>query len=171
MEGFLNPNEVLKELKLREEMSAADFGSGSGGWVIPLAKQLEEGKVYAVDILKEPLSALKAKLSLEKITNVQLVSADVEKGTDIFEDSCDLVLMTNLLFEVSDKKKVLEEGKRILKKGGRILVVDWKIKAPLGPKEGRVSPQEVKNIALDLNLRVEKEFDAGSFHYGLIFIK
>jgi ubiquinone/menaquinone biosynthesis C-methylase UbiE len=171
MEGFLNPSEVLKELKLREEMSAADFGSGSGGWVIPLAKQLEGGKVYAVDILGEPLSALKAKLSLEKITNVQLVSADVEKGTDIFEDSCDLVLMTNLLFEVSDKKKVLEEGKRILKKGGRILVVDWKESAPLGPKTGRVSPQEVKNIALDLNLRIEKEFDAGSFHFGLILVK
>ena len=49
-------------------MIAADFGCGSGGWAIPLAKKLEEGKVYAIDILEEPLSALRARAKLEKIT-------------------------------------------------------------------------------------------------------
>ncbi len=171
MEGFLNPNEVLKQLKLKESMTAADFGSGSGGWVIPLAKKLEDGKVYAIDILEEPLSALRAKTKLEKIINVETILADVEKGVDIFEESLDLVLMTNLLFEVDDKKKVLEEGKRLLKKGGRVLVVDWKKDAPLGPKAGRISAEEVKEIALDLNLRIEKEFEAGIYHYGLILAK
>ncbi len=171
MEGFLDPNEVLKQLKLEEGMTAADFGSGSGGWVIPLAKQLDWGKVYAIDILEEPLSALRAKIKLEKIANIQIIKADVEKGIELFEESCDLVLMTNLLFEVEDKKKVLEEGKRVLRKGGRILVVDWKKEAPLGPKEGRVLPEEVKEIALDLNLRIEKEFDASLYHYGIILVK
>lgn len=172
MEGFLNPNEVLKQLKLKESMTAADFGSGSGGWVIPLAKKLDGGKVYAIDILEESLSALRAKTKLEKIVNVETILADVEKGAKLlFDESCDLVLMTNLLFECEDKKSVLEEGKRLLKKGGRILVVDWKKDAPLGPKEGRVSPEELKEIALDLDLRIEKEFDAGIYHYGLILVK
>ena len=65
MEGFLNPSEVLESLELRKDMIAADFGCGSGGWVIPLAKKLEEGKVFAIDILEEPLSALRAKIKLE----------------------------------------------------------------------------------------------------------
>lgn len=170
-EGFLNPNEILQRLKLREEMNAADFGSGSGGWVLPLAKKLEGGKVYAIDILEEPLSALRAKAKLEKIFNVETILANVEKRVDIFEESLDLVLITNLLFEADDKKKVLEEGKRLLKSGGRMLVVDWKEDAALGPKEGRVSPEEIKETALDLNLRIEKEFDASVYHWGLILVK
>lgn len=169
MNGFLNPNEILKRLKLKEEMQAADFGSGSGGWVIPLAKILEGGRVYAVDILEEPLSALRAKINLEKITNVKIIRADVEKGVDIFEESLNLVLMTNLLFEAENKKKILDEGKKLLKRGGKILVVDWKENAPAGPKGKRVSPEEIKKAARELNLKLEKEFDAGIYHFGLIF--
>jgi ubiquinone/menaquinone biosynthesis C-methylase UbiE len=168
---FLKPNEVLKKLKLKGDMIAADFGSGSGGWVIPLAEKLEDGKIYAIDILEEPLSVLRAKAKLAKISNIQTILADVEKKTEIFEESCDLVLITNLLFQSDDKKKVLEEAKRVLKKGGRVLVVDWKEDVSLGPEEGMVSPEEVKELALDLNLRIEKEFEAGPYHYGLIFTK
>jgi len=168
---FLNPNEVLKQLNLKKNMVAADFGSGSGGWAFPLAKKLEEGKVYSIDILEEPLSALRAKAKLEKIFNIETIKSNVEKGSKLFNESCDLVLMTNLLFQCEDKKKVIEEGKRVLKPGGKILVVDWKLDATLGPEKGRVSPEEVKETALDLNLRIEKEFEAGSYHYGLVFLK
>ena len=169
MEGFLNPNKVLREIRLRRNMIAVDFGCGSGGWVIPLAKELEEGRVLAVDILQEPLSALKAKAKLEKVSNVEIVSADIEKGTELFDNSADLVLMTNLLFQCQDRKRVLEEGKRILKKGGKILVVDWEIDSPLGPKEGRVSSEEIKKISQSLGLKLKREFKASNYHYGLIF--
>jgi len=171
MEGFLNPSEVLKELKLKEEMTAADFGSGAGGWVLPLAKKLEEGKIYAIDILEEPLSALRAKAKLEKIINIETIIADVEKKLDISEGVVDLVLMTNLLFQCEDRKAVFQEAKRVLRTGGKVLVVDWKKDAPLGPEEGRVSAEEVKKIADGAGLKLEKEFTAGSYHYGLVFSK
>jgi ubiquinone/menaquinone biosynthesis C-methylase UbiE len=168
---FLDPNKVLKQLKLKEDMTAADFGSGSGGWVIPLAKKSEEGKVYAIDILEEPLSALRGRAQLEKLFNIEVVQTDVEKGTHLVPNSIDLVLMTNLLFECEDKKKVLEEGKRVLKEGGKILVVDWQKDNPLTPEVEFVSIEEVKKIAKDLNLKLEKEFEAGAYHWGLIFSK
>jgi len=76
-----------------------------------------------------------------------------------------------LLFQIEDKKRVLTEAKRVLKKGGKILVVDWLPEALQGPREGRVSPDEVKKMAEDLNLKLEKEFKAGVFHYGLVFTK
>jgi ubiquinone/menaquinone biosynthesis C-methylase UbiE len=173
MEEFLNPAEVLKQLKLKEDMTAADFGCGSGGWVLPLARKLEEGKVYAIDILEEPLSALKSRVNLEKIFNIETIQSDVERenGSKLTASTCDLVLMTNLLFECEDKKKVLEEGKRILKERGKILVIDWKIDAPKGPVEGRISASEVKKIAKEINLTLEKEFEAGAYHYGLIFFR
>jgi len=171
MEGFLNPEDVLKQLKLKKDMTAADFGSGSGGWAIPLAKKLEEGKVYAIDILEEPLSALRSKALLEKVFNIKLILADVEKDIDLPKESLDIILMTNLLFQVDDKKKVLEQGKKFLKKGGKILIVDWEQSALLGPKEGRVSSEEIKILASEIGLKLENEFPAGSQHYGLIFTK
>ncbi len=171
MERFLNPEKILQKLKLKEDMVAADFGSGSGGWAIPLAKKLEYGKVFAVDILEEPISSLQAKAKLAKVSNIKTILADVEKGVEIWEQGCDLVLMTNLLFQCEDKKKVLEEGKRVLKKGGRILMVDWGENAVLVPKEKRVSPEEIKEIALSLDLKIEKEFKAGPYHFALILVK
>jgi ubiquinone/menaquinone biosynthesis C-methylase UbiE len=172
MESFLNPIEILQRLKLGKDMIAADFGSGSGGWAIPLAKKLEEGKVYAVDLLEEPLSALRAKGKTEKIYNIQTVLADVEKGVEILRDaSCNLVLMTNLLFQCQDMKKVLSEGKRVLKPGGKILIVDWEKDNPLTEQVERVSFEKIKQTALSLDLKTEKEFKAGPYHYAVVFTK
>ena len=171
MQNFLNPSEILKHLKLRKGMVAADFGSGSGGWAIPLAKILEEGKVYAIDILEEPLSALRARVKIEKLFNVEARKADVEKGVTLLSNSCDVVLMTNLLFECENKKQVLEEGKRVLKKSGKILVVDWIKDNPLTSEIEWLDFNEIKEIAKDLGLESEKEFEAGLYHQGLILTK
>lgn len=173
MVKFVNPNEVLNKIKLRSDMTAADFGCGSGGWVIPLAKKLEQGLVYAIDIQEEPLSALESKLKVEGIQNVKKVLSDieVENGSKVPALSSDLVLMTNLLFQTEKKKEVFKEADRILKPGGKILVVDWKPETSLGPDEGRVSPEEVKKLAEEFKLKLKKEFSAGDYHYGLVFEK
>ncbi len=171
MEGFLKPVEILNKLELRDDAVAADFGCGSGGWALPLAKILEEGKVYAVDILEEPISALKSKAKLQKIINIETMLADVEKGVAIPSETCDLVLMTNLLFECEDKKAVLAEGKRVLKPGGRILVVDWIKDNPLTKQIEYVSFDEIRNIARGLGLKLEKEFPAGAYHQAVVFSK
>ena len=153
-------------------MVAADFGSGSGGWAIPLAEKLEEGKVYAVDLLEEPLSALRARAKTEKISNIQTVLANVEKGIEILKEaSCNLVLMTNLLFQCQDMKRILSEGQRVLKAGGKILIVDWQKDNPLTGQVEKVSFEEIKKTALEFGLKVEKEFSAGPYHHALIFGK
>ena len=171
MPDFLNPNEVLKKLRLRKNMIAADFGCGSGGWTIPLAKILAEGKVYAIDILEEPLSALRAKVKIERLFNVETRKANAEKGVLLLSNSCNLVLMTNLLFECENKKAVLEEAKRILKPAGKILVVDWLKDNPLTPEIEWLDFEEIKKIAEELNLKLEKEFEAGTYHQGLLLTK
>ena len=48
---FLNPKQTIDSLSfLESHMVACDVSSGSGGWTIPLAKKLENGKVYALDV-------------------------------------------------------------------------------------------------------------------------
>ncbi|MCP6719428.1 MAG: class I SAM-dependent methyltransferase [Patescibacteria group bacterium] len=168
--AFLDPVNILNKLNLKENLTAADFGCGSGFWVLPLARKLKLGKVYAIDILEDPLSALKSRMKLEKIINVETSKSDIEKTSKLISDSCDLVLMTNLLFQIEDKKKAIEEGKRVLKKEGKILVVDWKKEASLGPKS-RVSPEEIKTISEELDFKIGKEFEASTYHWGLILVK
>jgi ubiquinone/menaquinone biosynthesis C-methylase UbiE len=171
MENFLNPNEILAKLDLQKSQVAADFGCGSGGWAIPLAHILSEGKVYAIDLIKGPLSALESRAKMEQLMNVQTIVANVEKGVKIASDSCDLVLMTNVLFQCENRKSVLEDGKRILKEGGKILFVDWKKSANFGPRERAIAPEEVKAIASEIGMAVDKEFEAGIYHYGLVLVK
>lgn len=167
---FLNPEKILSKLELKEDFWVADFGSGSGFWVLPLAKKLTKGKVFAIDLLEEPLSALRKKLKDEKIENVELRRANVEKGTTIFDESLDIVLMTNLLFEVEDLEGVFKEAKRVLKKGGKILIVDWKETIQEGP-EKKVSKEKIEKIAENMGFFKEEEFEASPFHFGLILVK
>jgi len=173
MKGFLHPQEILNKLDLKEDMIAADFGSGSGGWAIPLAKILKDGKVYAIEILEEPLSALKGRMRLEGIGNIETIISDLENknGSKLADKTCDLVLMTNILFQTANKEQAIGEAKRILKEGGKLLIVDWEKDSSLGPKKGRISSEKITQIAKKLNLKLEKEFKAGVFHYALVFTK
>jgi len=168
MKKFLNPEEVLEKLNLNNGMIVADFGCGSGGWAIPLAKKVKW--VFAIDIQPEPLSALRSRMKMEKVFNIDPLRGNVEGRTTLLSESCDLILMTNLLFQVDDVKKVFEEAKRVLRERGKILVVDWKEKTEVGP-EKRVSVEKIKEIAKEVGLNFEEEFDAGIYHFGLIFSK
>ena len=172
MANFLDPEEILDQLKLKKDMVAAEFGSGSGGFTIALAKRLTDGLVYALDIQQPPLSALKSRSQIENVWNIRVIRCDLEKprGSSLSDFSLDLVLVPNVLFQVEDKEAIIQEAERILKKKGRLVVLDWWPKASSGPEQ-RVSPEEVEKIAKELDLKVKKEFEAGLYHYGLIFEK
>lgn len=167
---FLDPKQALNKLKIKKDFIAADFGCGSGGWVLPLARMLEDGKVYAIDLLEEPLSALRSKMKTFNVLNIEPIQADVEKNSKLFDNSCDLLLMTNLLFQVDDMNKILKEAKRVLKEKGRILIVDWQHDSVLGP-ENKISVSKVKEVAEKIGFNLEKEFEAGIYHWALIFVK
>ena len=170
---FLNPEQILNQLELTDGMLAADFGCGIGGWAIPLANRSKDGRVYAIDVQEEALSALKMKAEMAKITNIKTIKANLEIGLGslIQNNLLDLVLLTNILFQVKNKKAIIEEAKRILRPGGRILIIDWRLDSAVGPLENRVDPVTIKEIAGELGLSFSKEISAGNYHYGLVFIK
>lgn len=171
-QGFLDPREILEQLDLKANMLAAEFGSGSGGFTIHLAKKMPGGLVWAIDILEAPLSALKSRLQLEGIKNIKIVRGDLEKpkGSTIPSSSLDLVVIPNVLFQADDKPAIIKEADRVLKDRGILVIIDWTKEADQGPEE-RVSPDEVKKIAKDLELKFKKEINAGEYHYGLVFEK
>ena len=171
MEGFLDPNEILNQLNLEQNMIACDLGCGAGGWAIPLAKKINKGRVIAIDILKEPLSVLKNKASANRLFNIDAVLFDIEQGVKLQDFSLDLVLIANFLFEVEQKEKILREAMRILKPKGKLLIVDWRANSIMGPKEGRISLEQVKKMSQDIGFKIDREIDAGAFHWGIILVK
>ncbi len=173
MKDFLNPEEILDELEISPDMVAAEFGCGSGGFAIPLAKRLDQGLVYAIDIQQAPLSALKSRTLLENIVNIKITRSDLEKpkGSTLTPLSLDLILIPNVLFQADDKDAIISEASRVLKNNAKLVVIDWLPEATQGPVEGRVSSEEVKKIAEGEGFKLEKEFEAGKYHYGLIFEK
>ncbi|NQU82664.1 MAG: class I SAM-dependent methyltransferase [Parcubacteria group bacterium] len=171
---FVNPINVLSKLDLKKDMTAADLGCGSGGWVLPLAKILEDGFVYAVDVQEGPLSALSGKAKQQNLRNITTIMTDLEVGVPkIASNSCDFVILANIIFQLEDKQVVFDEAVRILKQGGKLLVVDWKIDSSLGPKEDRISMQDVEKIVNGIGLKTQQnlEQETGAYHYGLVFTK
>ncbi len=168
---FLNPEEILKEIELRDDMTVADFGCGSGGFTFPIAKKVKNGLVYAVDIQELPLSALKGRAEMENLNNIEFVHSDIEKNIRIPEASLDIIMMANVLFQIEDKKSVFQIAKKLLKNNGKIFVIDWKEKVGLGSSKEEIAVEKIEEIFREEGFKLEKKFDAGMYHYGIILNK
>lgn len=173
-ESFINPDEILDQVQLEADMVAAEFGCGSGGFLIPLAKRLEDGLVYGIDIQEAPLSSLKSRALLENVANIRIILSDLEapRGSTISDLAVDLVFIPNVLFQVEDKNAIITEAERILKKQGKLIIIDWLPQAVQGPaQDERVAPKEIKKMAEELGFKLEEDFKAGKYHYALVFKK
>lgn len=171
---LLDPQKILAKLDLREGMTVNDLGCGaSGHFVYPAARMVgEKGRVYAVDILKSVLSNIESKSRMQNFNNVVPVWSDIEilgGAKEIADGSCDAAILVN----VHAKAAMMKEALRTLKKGGKLLLVDWKpVASPFGPPtKDRVSAEEAKKRAAELGLELLEEFEAGSYHWGLIYKK
>jgi len=174
--GFIQPQKVLSQLDVKEGMTIADFGCGHGYFSIPVAKLVgAEGKVYAVDVLNEALEAVRSRSELENLTNIETIRGNLEagNGSKIGDGVADMVLLHNVLFQSQKRAEIAREAKRVLKPGGFFEVVDWlPQKQAIGPQEGwRLSAEETRKLVEAEGFTFQKKFDAGEYHYGLIFIK
>lgn len=174
--GFAHPARNVSALGVEPGMKVADFGSGSGAYVLAIAEALAgSGQVYAIDIQKDLLRRTKNEAEKKGYKNVEILWADLEAplGSKIADDALELVLISNLLFQIEDKRQVLHEAKRILRPNGRLAVIDWSESfGGMGPvKEDVVKKEDVLTLARAVELTFVKEFPVGAHHYGLIFRK
>ena len=173
---FSNPKNNIKQLGLREGMLVADFGSGSGHYAIEASKIVgESGRVYAIDIQQALIKKIKNLATAEHRGNVDVLWGDIEQvgGTKLGDESVDVVIIANDLFQVEEKNNVIAEAKRILKPEGKALAVDWSDSfGGIGPaSEDVVIESEARKMFSENGFELMDRFDAGKYHYGLIFIK
>ncbi|MBI5470090.1 methyltransferase domain-containing protein [Candidatus Kaiserbacteria bacterium] len=176
--GFAHPARNVAALGVEPGMTIADFGSGSGAYVMEMAQRMAgSGRVYAIDIQKDLLRRIHNDAQKKGLSTVHILWGDLERpqGSKLASASCDIVLVSNLLFQVENKDALLAEAKRVLKPRGKLAIIDWSESPPaggwrMGPiKSHVVSKDAALAIAKDAGFGTHKEFDAGAHHYGLVF--
>ncbi len=172
---FSDPLKNLKAFDLRENMIVADLGAGSGFYTLPAAKMVPMGKVYAVEIQKDFLSTIINKAREAHLYNIECILGNIEKrgGTKIRDKVIDATIASNILFQVEDRDKFIEEIKRILKPGGKILLIDWS-SSGVGLGVGLdkiIAKNKAREMFENHGFLWQRDIDAGVHHYGIIFTK
>ncbi len=149
--AFAHPARATRALGIEPGMKVADFGAGSGAYVLAIAQELlGSGAVYAIDIQKDLLRRIKNEADARGFKNVEVIWADLEeKGASKLASKLDLVLISNLLFQVHDKRAVVAEATHILRDGGRLAIIDWSESyGGMGPiKEHVVTKEDAYELA------------------------
>ena len=174
----LDPATAVRLFDLKNGDFVADFGSGNGYFVIPLAKSVApDGKVFAIDIQRDMLDVVRAKSKLENLHNIEYIWSDLEQpqGSKLKDDFVDFVLATNILHQSDQKEAIIKEASRILRSTGRFALIEWETGEKAStfgpPNEMRISKEAAINLYANQSFSVQEEFDAGSNHYGIIFVK
>jgi ubiquinone/menaquinone biosynthesis C-methylase UbiE len=170
---FSDPAKNVRELGIDLGMKVVDLGAGSGFYTIEAAKLVGSGgRVYAVDVMQDLLAKLKNSAALAGLRNIEVVWGNIEKigGTKLREGVADRAILSNTLFQIAqgDRDNLALEAKRLLKPGGKLMVIDWEPGSPMTPKT--VVPRMLaEGIFQKTGFTLEKTFDAGDHHYGIVF--
>lgn len=173
---FSVPEKNIEDLKLVQHQIVADFGAGTGAYTIAAAKALRgTGNVYAIDVQKDLLTRLEKACREAHLGNVSFVWGNIEEtgGTKLRDQSVDVVIISNVLFQTPNKKGVFEEAKRILRPGGALLFIEWSGSFnSMGPTPEQVFPElDARKLIESLGFSFDRMMNAGNYHYGFVFRK
>ena len=164
------PKETLEDMLLKKNERFLDIGAGIGYFTLPAAEIVgNEGMVFAVDTSEEMLEELRKRLKEKSITNITTVRGK-DYNTDIANEKVDYLFLSNVLHEVEDKMRFLNNYLDKLKIGGKLGIIEFKkIKTPKGPPiQHKISKDELKAIYEKLSIDIIKEVDINDFQYGIV---
>lgn len=173
---FSDPRHNIEQLGLSDGAVVADLGTGSGFYALEAARAVAPmGRVYAVDIQRGLLDLIKKEAQKNELPNIETLVGDLERlgGSRVREASCDVVIASNILFMIENRKAFLQEAFRILKRDGRLLLVDWSASfSQMGPHPDHVVyKDDARKLAESAGFLFDREINAGAHHYGIIFRK
>jgi len=174
--NFLNPDQVFRQIDIKEDMTVADLGCGSGFMTIKASQIVgDDGKVWAVDVQKRALSEINSNVKLHGLRNVETIWANIEKvgSLKIDENSVDITLLIQVLHQSKLRKNIFEEAIRITKKNGKIVIVEWrKENISMGTSmDLRIDKNELLKEAEARGLKLIKDLEVGNHHYGYLMQK
>jgi predicted methyltransferase len=121
------PEVVLAAMQLREGMTVAEIGAGTGYFSRRLGKAVgPTGKVYAEDIQPQMLDLLKGYVAKAGVHNVTTVL-----GTDtdpkLPPHAVDRILLVDVYHEFQKPQEMLARIAESLAPGGRVILVEYRL--------------------------------------------
>jgi ubiquinone/menaquinone biosynthesis C-methylase UbiE len=172
---FENPSQILLDAGLKPGDVFLDVGTGLGYMAVAAAEIVgSASKVYAIDIYEQSKAALNKEILDKDIKNLVTINADAVKEIPIARNTVDVCLMSNVIHGFAANNEldtVMKSINRVLNEEGKIIAIDFKkIDTGFGPPLNiRLSKEDVDEKLAPYGYKLEKDFDAGSDHYCLVF--
>jgi len=148
---FFPPKDLLKEVGMEPGFQVLDYGCGPGSYILPLAELVgNAGKIYALDINPSAIQSVQNIASKKQLANVETILSDCKTGLP--DNSIDVILLYDILHELSEPSKVFEELHRILRPEGIISISDHHL------KEDKIVPQVTKGGLFRLYQKGKKAY-------------
>ncbi len=113
--------EILEEISLTREMTALEFGAGTGLLSYMLKDHLKE--ITLIDNSEGMVKVLNEKLKAEKADNLKVVKADLEHE-DFKGGPFDLIYTLMVLHHVGDVETIIRKFHSLLRPGGHLAISD-----------------------------------------------
>lgn len=167
-----NVSQAIKNMAIQPDEHIADIGAGSGYYAFRMARQVPEGKVYAVDLQPEMLSIMRKKISQEGIRNVELVQGS-ETSPQLAENSVDLVIMVDVYHELSHPREMMHEIVRALKPDGRFVLLEYRTEDPEVPIKllHKMTEKQAVREMESVGLRLRENIANLPWQHCMIFVK
>ncbi len=123
---------LLQNMNIKKTDHIADIGAGSGYHAFKMAKIATDGIIYAVDIQKEMISAMKIKKEAGNHTNVKLIQG-TRTSVNLGPNSLDKVLIVDVYHEMSHPVEMMRSIKKALKPSGEIYLIEYRGEDPKVP--------------------------------------
>jgi predicted methyltransferase len=157
-DAWQKPEQIMDTLAIADGAAVADIGAGAGWFTIRLARRVgPNGIVYAQDVQRPMLEAIRRRVAREGLQNVQTRLGE-GSSPNLPSRALDAVLVVDTYPEVEDRVTFLRNLAAALKPTGRIGIVNY---TPGGggpgpaPNEGvRVDAATVEADARAAGLRV-----------------
>jgi ubiquinone/menaquinone biosynthesis C-methylase UbiE len=119
------PVQLVAAMNLREGMTVADVGTGTG-YMLPFLSRAvgESGRVVAEDVFRDFLDTARANAAREKLANVTFVQG-TGRDPRLGEAQVDVVLMLDSYHHFDYPSEMLARIHAALRPDGRLVVVDY----------------------------------------------
>ena len=124
-----NSRLAIEEMNLTPKSVVADIGAGTGYYTFKIAKQVPEGKVYAVEIQDELIRYLNNQKDELGATNVEVVKGDA-KSPHLPDSSLDLAILIDVYHELEYPKEMMHYISKALKSSGKVLLMEYRAEDP-----------------------------------------
>jgi len=120
------PDQIMDALGIADGSTVADIGAGAGWFTIRLARRVgPRGLVYAQDVQRQMLEAIRRRVAREGLQNVEVRLATGD-DPNLPRGALDAVLVVDVYPEVEDRIAFLANLAAALAPNGRIGIVNYR---------------------------------------------